>query len=361
LTPIENASADQINGFSTSELAPALNSAHSRARLLPALLLISATTFGLCVFAQQILIAQVAAAAGLVFLLLSHFVDRYRRSLAIAYRPEGAAAKISDALAQCLSDLQQSSHIWQVTAKGATSDWKHNAGAHHLIERRRTYAVFGKPRCIRGELSIPSIRLGREDLFFLPDAMLLVGSKSVAALQYKDFAVTGATTRFIEEEVPPSDATIVDRTWRFVNKRGGPDRRFNNNRELPVCLYGTLALTSAGGLDCLLHLSKPDAGDRFVQVEQVLSSYDASQLYSKSFSSLRLPRRWPAGALIVSFIVVNALLLLLALWPAAHMASDSRRGSIGAVRPASAFAGQPAEAPAPLDPPPLPRRRPGGR
>jgi hypothetical protein len=37
-----------------------------------------------------------------------------------------------------------------------------------------------------------------------------------------------ATTRFIE------DGPVPDTTWRFVNKNGTPDRRFDNNRRLPV-------------------------------------------------------------------------------------------------------------------------------
>ena len=33
-----------------------------------------------------------------------------------------------------------------------------------------------------------------------------------------------------------------DYTWQYANKSGGPDRRFNNNRQLPICLYGILSL-----------------------------------------------------------------------------------------------------------------------
>ena len=35
-------------------------------------------------------------------------------------------------------------------------------------------------------------------------------------------------------------------TWRFVNKNGGPDRRFNNNIQLPIVLYGQLMVQSNG-------------------------------------------------------------------------------------------------------------------
>lgn len=64
-----------------------------------------------------------------------------------------------------------------------------------------------------------------------------------------------------EEGTLPHDAKVVDRTWQYVNKNGGPDRRFNNNRELPVCLYEDLKLSSASGLNELLQVSALGHGD----------------------------------------------------------------------------------------------------
>ncbi len=51
---------------------------------------------------------------------------------------------------------------------------------------------------------------------------------------------------------------MVDRTWRYVNKNGGPDRRFNNNAQLPVVKYGVLYLSSATGLN--IHLNTSNVG-----------------------------------------------------------------------------------------------------
>ena len=61
----------------------------------------------------------------------------------------------------------------------------------------------------------------------------------------------------------PSDARIVDRTWKLVNKKGGPDRRFNNNRELPVVLYEDIYFSSKSGLNELIEISKVGVGDNF--------------------------------------------------------------------------------------------------
>ena len=70
--------------------------------------------------------------------------------------------------------------------------------------------------------------------------------------------MSDSTTRFIEDGWVPSDGTVVDRTWRYVNKNGGPDRRFNNNAQLPIVKYGVLYVSSATGVN--IHLNTSSGG-----------------------------------------------------------------------------------------------------
>ena len=62
----------------------------------------------------------------------------------------------------------------------------------------------------------------------------------------------------------PRDARQVDTTWRFVNKNGGPDRRFKDNRQLPVMLYGESPSRVSHGLSWNLDLSVIDVADLLV-------------------------------------------------------------------------------------------------
>ena len=43
--------------------------------------------------------------------------------------------------------------------------------------------------------------------------------------------------------------------WKYVNKNGGPDRRFNDNRQIPVCRYGEINLKSSDGINIYLECS----------------------------------------------------------------------------------------------------------
>lgn len=64
-----------------------------------------------------------------------------------------------------------------------------------------------------------------------PDAILVTAGRTVAGFGYEDVEFTFRNARFIEEEAPPADATVVDQTWRYVNRKGDPDRRFKNKRK----------------------------------------------------------------------------------------------------------------------------------
>jgi hypothetical protein len=100
-----------------------------------------------------------------------------------------------------------------------------------------------------------------QTLYWTPRYILVYQGRNVGLVRYRDLQATLDTTRFIEDGAAPRDARVVDTTWRYVNKKGGPDRRFSNNRELPVCLYGEVTLKSKRGLHVELMLSRTDAAD----------------------------------------------------------------------------------------------------
>ena len=54
------------------------------------------------------------------------------------------------------------------------------------------------------------------------------------------------STRFIEEGIRPTDAKQVDTTYKYVNKDGGPDRRYSYNPVIPVFLYGDITIQPFG-------------------------------------------------------------------------------------------------------------------
>lgn len=56
------------------------------------------------------------------------------------------------------------------------------------------------------------------------------------------------TTYYVETDAVPKDANIVATTWQKVNKDGSPDRRFKQNKRVPVCEYGKILIQSESSL-----------------------------------------------------------------------------------------------------------------
>jgi hypothetical protein len=66
-------------------------------------------------------------------------------------------------------------------------------------------------------------------------------------VSYDVLDVSFKAGRFIEDGSVPRDGQQLDTTWRFVNVKGGPDRRYNDNRQLSVMLYGNIGVGRQGG------------------------------------------------------------------------------------------------------------------
>jgi len=155
--------------------------------------------------------------------------------------------------------LSQAAKLWHVYASVNTEDYKRNAGASTLIARTPTLSRPGSLAHLELNIEPWCLPVGPQRLLFLPDRLLIQEKGSFAAIAYGELSSSHEVIRFIEEEAVPDDSRQVDATWRFVNKSGGPDRRFNENRQLPILEYGRLTLCSPAGLTIIIQSSNPEA------------------------------------------------------------------------------------------------------
>jgi hypothetical protein len=156
-----------------------------------------------------------------------------------------------------------------VDARHQTNDWKRNAGATAVVSRTRVQPVAALPKRVECNVPVMCIPTGRQRLYFFPNGIFVYSRSGVGVVSYQDLRAEAGLVSFREEEGVPRDSPVLGRTWRYVNRSGGPDRRFSNNAEVPILEYGTLTLTSEGGLNNLFHMSKPSA------VQPVLRALDA--------------------------------------------------------------------------------------
>jgi hypothetical protein len=119
--------------------------------------------------------------------------------------------------------------------------------------------------------------------------------------------VENRSIRFIDEDSVPSDAVVVDRTWKFVNKNGGPDRRFNGNRELPICAYGEMSFRSESGMNCVIQYSNADTGKRFSRAMEILHRPN-SRIESRAISRVAKAKGWPTSVFVFVFAAFGVAL-----------------------------------------------------
>ncbi|MGE6696251.1 DUF4236 domain-containing protein [Hyphomonas sp. NPDC076900] len=159
----------------------------------------------------------------------------------LVYNLDGEAERCFSEFVDQVEAFMNASRLWVYENRSSTTDWKRNAGATNLIRRRA--ASFGIDNKISSNISIPCLSSGDDRIYFLPDLVVCVSAGNLAAFSYSEFCLKEAIVQFVEQESVPPDAVVVSHTWRFVNKNGGPDRRFKNNRRIPVCAYQELDIT----------------------------------------------------------------------------------------------------------------------
>jgi hypothetical protein len=169
-----------------------------------------------------------------------------------------------EALHKAAAEIASCCGCWHIAASGKVFDRKYHAGASAVVDRKVTPVRRASPPFLKTNVETISIGVGKQTMFLFPDRVLVFESGKVGAIGYNHLRISVSQTRFVEDSAP-RDARVVGQTWRYVNKNGGPDRRFANNRTLPICLYDELHFTSTSGLNEIIQLSKCDVGNRFEQ------------------------------------------------------------------------------------------------
>jgi DNA polymerase-3 subunit epsilon len=173
--------------------------------------------------------------------------DQGRRKVIAFYDVSDEPAQHFSDVGTAISYLMQAQRIWLVQTAAhvsTTHQYKVNSGASRVVQRVAGAASMSGPPHLVTNVAVPSVSAGRHGLYFLPDRILVRSGKAYTTAPYSSLYAFAESQRFIEEGAVPGDSQQVDSTWRYVNVKGGPDRRFNNNRQLPIMLYGRLTLAS---------------------------------------------------------------------------------------------------------------------
>lgn len=276
---VSTADAASLVDQRSEQLLTAINDTISQPQVFKVLLPIAIfTTLLTCVVAPWL-----PFATGLVWLFPLIYVagvDRKARTYSLLFELEPAAEVRWREMNAVLVRFASAQAVWRVAANASTTDWKRNAGAQTLVDRRRVVVSRKGPPFVSTNVQPWCVDAGDQQLYFMPDRLLIYGQGRYGAVAYDSLDIGLSLDRFIESGPVPGDATVVGSTYLYVNKNGTPDRRFANNREIPVVQYAQTVLSSPTGLN--IHLQ--------------VSSMLAAQALSGLRNSQRAQSTWQAHA-----------------------------------------------------------------
>ncbi|GAA6170321.1 DUF4236 domain-containing protein [Sessilibacter corallicola] len=257
LIDIDSGDVSSMVDSSSQDLVNELNQKIKKIRLWPIVM-----SIGLILISYLIvndfpnLVVILTAALATISLCGATYRDLMSKSVVMLYDIEDEFQIMYDSLHSAFKEMSSSKKSWHMEAEGQVKDKKYHAGADNVVRRREISLSLKNPPCVKTNILTPSIPVGKQTLYFFPDMVLIFEPGGVGAVSYKNLNVDVRKQRFIEDESVPKDSKIIDYTWRYVNKRGGPDKRFKNNTQIPIVLYEDIYFTSSTGLNERIEISK---------------------------------------------------------------------------------------------------------
>ena len=197
--------------------------------------------------------------------------------------------KMRDAFA-ALSECQKT---WDTLERRAIDRVAERSAANEAIKRETVAFALHSCDLIQWEQHVPHLpnRTGG-DLYIYPGFVIYrAAKKAFAIIDSREVHLTYRPVRFIEDGQIPSDAQVVGQAWAKSNKDGSPDRRFRDNCQIPIALYGSVTFTSPSGLLEEFQTSNAELAKRFTKAWETFqaSFARASPRQDTVTSSARVP------------------------------------------------------------------------
>lgn len=260
---IESADVSQLVDSSSANLLEEMRRRKGRPRYLYVALAASAIAVWLAFVKLSGVWPIFVLLATSALCVYTHVQDLIGKTVVLFYDFDEAMARAFEGVQSAGKHLATARGFWHVQAQADVNDRRYHAGASNLSTLGDSTVSFASPAFLKTNVEVFSIPVGRQTLYFFPDRLLVADANGIGAIGYKDLSIQIIPTRFIEERPVPTDTQVVDHTWRYLNKNGTPDRRFRDNRQLPVCQYSKIHLTSPSGLNEMVMVSRPDLAQYF--------------------------------------------------------------------------------------------------
>lgn len=175
------------------------------------------------------------------------------------------------ALSQSFGTVSRSQMIWDILSYRKTDKFKQRTEADKEVSRECVRFSMGRPNCLpvshNDEFKMVPHLENRNggDVYIFPGFLLIENESRFAVVSISDVELDYGRTRFAETEKVPVDSKVEGNTWRYANKNGGPDRRFNDNHPIPWAIYGIITIRFRNVLHEEYMISNDGAAKQFAQ------------------------------------------------------------------------------------------------
>ena len=169
-------------------------------------------------------------------------------------------------LKKSFNDVANVNKIWSLVTSQNIDRVKQRSFASTKVNRIGTSFVVQELDFIKTQYSPITLKSSNGlALYFYPCFLIVINEtgNDFAVISYQNINVIQNVVSFSETELLPSDAVLSGYTYKYVNKNGSPDRRYNDNPQIPIALYYQLSLSSSTGLNESYLISNAKIGEQF--------------------------------------------------------------------------------------------------
>lgn len=176
-----------------------------------------------------------------VMLAVSVYFYCYKR-VNIIFEMDEHASKHQQKLDAFLLLLENNDKLYESKQVFQNYDIKYHAGASKSVSTHDVRLRKINPPFMKTDIKCFRLKTSSGNIYFLPNGIMINRFSELYFLDMQDLVAKFDTTIFIES-FTPEDSELVGYTWQYVNKDGGPDRRFNNNPRFNRNRYGEIHLS----------------------------------------------------------------------------------------------------------------------
>ena len=190
-----------------------------------------------------------------------------RRTTRLEYTLDDWTRREQDRTSAAVGALGTSQVLRIVQSVGHETDARRAKAAALRFDNAPAYAGVYHGGFLEAAQPIPRIASADAEYYLAPDGVYTIAGnrRRVAIYSYIGLQARTESFEWLEEQAAPNDAEFVRYQWRFPNKDGSRDLRYNNNHQIPVFRYTLIRLQHPEGLDLAIQASNGPVAESFAQ------------------------------------------------------------------------------------------------